>query len=127
MESRQIAAQHERRRGLHAALLVVAFAPSHLAEPGAGIEPPRRRIVLVDLEKDRPRTETGEPSQMQREQRAGEPSTRRGAATATERISASSAASRDRMKPASMPPTTARCASTLRSSNSRSITLSLQP
>ena len=42
-------------------------------------------------------------------------------ATATERISASSAASRDMMKPANVRPTQARCATTLRSSSRPSI------
>ena len=58
---------------------------------------------------------------------AASPRPRWRAATATERISASSATSRDMMKPASLPPVVARCAMTWRSSSRPSTSCSLQP
>ena len=61
------------------------------------------------------------------QQPSGKTSSLRGAGTATERISASPAATRDMMKPAKARPMVTRCAMTLRSSRSRSISSSLQP
>jgi hypothetical protein len=59
--------------------------------------------------------------------RRASPLPRYDAATATDKISASLAASRDMMNPTSRPFTVARCVSTLRSTSSRSSSSSLQP
>src|ERR1051326_7478087 len=56
-----------------AALLVVARPPPDLAESGPLVEPPRRLVVLVHFEEHRVRAQTGQPTQMQVEQRAGLP------------------------------------------------------
>jgi hypothetical protein len=53
----QIAAQHQRGRGMVAALLVVARPPPDLAETGPPVEPPRRLVVLVHFEEHRVRAQ----------------------------------------------------------------------
>ena len=92
--SGQIAAQHQRGGGLPPALGIIVGPPRPTSrKSGAGIEPARRRVVLVDLEEHRAHAEAGEPAQMQSRATArARPRPRRARATATERISASSAA-----------------------------------
>src|SRR5690242_3907242 len=70
---RQVAAQHERVRGRLAAARIVGGAAADVAEAGATVQAARRRVVLVDFEKDRRRAEAGEPAQMQVEQLARKP------------------------------------------------------
>ena len=110
-----------------AALLVIARPPADLAEAGAPVEPPRRLVVLVDFEKHRARAEPGEPPQMQIEQRAREPAAAARRCDRDRKDFRFAAASRDRMKPCSVRPVVARCATMLRSSSSRSNSPSLQP
>src|SRR6476469_1413799 len=64
VNSSEVAPQHQCGRGVVAALLVVAGPP---------IEPPCWFVVLVDFEEHRVRAKSGEPPQMQIEQRTGEP------------------------------------------------------
>ena len=47
---------------------IISFAAADLTEAGAPIEPPRRDIALVHLEKNRARAEPREPAQMEIEQ-----------------------------------------------------------
>src|SRR5215831_8640077 len=70
IESGQIAAEHERIRGRLSAARIIRGPAADVAEAGARVEPPRRRVVLVDLEKHRGRAEAGEPAQVQVEQLA---------------------------------------------------------
>src|SRR5262245_7693952 len=72
--SREIAAQHHGGLG-RAPLRVVAGTAADLAKAGAGIEPTRRLVVLVDLEEDGARTQAREPGEMQREQAARQAAT----------------------------------------------------
>src|SRR5436190_17187023 len=73
VNSSEVAPQHQCGRGVVAALLVVAGPPANLAEAGPPIEPPCWFVVLVDFEEHRVRAKSGEPPQMQIEQRTGEP------------------------------------------------------
>src|ERR1700674_5426158 len=68
--SDQIAAQHQRRGGAGAAL-VVSLAPADLVEPGPGIEMTGRGVALVDLEQKPPHTIGREPAHMHVEQAPG--------------------------------------------------------
>ena len=75
----KVAAQYKRRQSGASALQVITGASAHLAEPSPTVETPRRLIALLDLEEHRPNAETGQPSQVEVEQRA------RNAATAPPR------------------------------------------
>ena len=123
----QIAPQHQRGPG-GASLRVVARAAADLAKPGAGIEPARRLVVLVDFEEHGAQAEARRGgADAGRAGGAPSPRPRQARATATERISASSAARRDTMKPTVLRPLAARSAITLRSVSSCSNSCSLQP
>src|SRR5215831_70760 len=71
--SAEVAAEHQRIRGCRAAARIIGGPAADVAEARAFVQPPRRRIVLVDLEEDRARAEAGEPAQMQVEQLARKP------------------------------------------------------
>src|SRR5665213_3045308 len=70
--SHQVAAQHQRGRGFVAVLPVIAGPPADLAEARALVKPPRRRVVLFNLEEHGASAKTREPPQMQLEQAAGD-------------------------------------------------------
>src|SRR5215212_2521015 len=77
--SAEVAPQHARRQRRHRLVHVVARPPADLAKTGTVVEPERRLVPLLDLEKHRANTEAGKTPQMQIEQPA------RNAATAPAR------------------------------------------
>src|SRR5262245_28800561 len=67
--SHQVAAQYQRRRGAGRALRIIAGAAADLAEARAAVKPAGRLVVLVHFQEHRPHAESGEPPQVQIEQR----------------------------------------------------------
>src|SRR5262249_58126975 len=71
----KVAPQHERRARPTRLARIIAGPPADLAETGAVVEPERRLVGLLDLEKHRTDSETREAPQVQIEQAARDAAT----------------------------------------------------
>ena len=87
---------------------VIAFPASYVAKTRPLVERPSRPIVFGNFKKNGVHSEAGKPAQMQIEESPTHSFPRLMAATATDKISASPAAVRERIKPATLRPMRAR-------------------
>src|SRR5882762_2444729 len=65
---RQVSSHQKRVPLFPAGLLVIAFAPSDDGKSGPFVEPPRRRVVFFDLQKNAAHTMAGEMAEMDQQE-----------------------------------------------------------